>query len=221
MQVHDTANCSGNGNDSTVSVPFSVLFTGFAPGATGTVTAYTQPGGQEVGSRTITLGPDGSRCARVTGDVPAGQYKIVYDFGSGTGKQKVIRIEDDKPKPTASPSKPIGTLTPTPTNSATSSPSASVTATVTPTATGSVTPSSSASTSTSASPGNTTPAPTGTPTTAPGPDGTLTFTPVNTGSGSLPNTGSAAAQLGALAFLSVAVGALLVLVGHRRGPRRL
>ena len=58
MLVRQSTDCSGSGNASTVSVPFSVLFTGFAPNATGTVVAYTQPGGVEVGRRTITVGPD-------------------------------------------------------------------------------------------------------------------------------------------------------------------
>src|SRR5262245_6197095 len=86
MLVRQSTGGSGPGSDATVSVPFSVLFTGFAPFAHGTVTAYTQPGHEEVGHRAIVLDEHGESCQRVTGDVPPGQYKIVYDFASGTGK---------------------------------------------------------------------------------------------------------------------------------------
>ena len=100
MLVRQSDDCSGTGNDSSVSLPFSLLFTGFAPDTTGTVTAFTQPGGDEVGSGTVMVDSNGEACVRVTGEVPTGQYKIVYDFGSGTGKQKVIRITDAEPEPT-------------------------------------------------------------------------------------------------------------------------
>ena len=53
MLVRQSTDCSGNGNVSTVALPFSVLFTGFTPGDTGIVTAYTQPGGVQVGQRTV------------------------------------------------------------------------------------------------------------------------------------------------------------------------
>jgi hypothetical protein len=126
MLVYQSADCSGTGNDPSVSVPFSLLFTGFPPDVTGTVTAFTQPGGDQVGQGTVTVGPDGERCVLVTGEVPAGQYKIVYDFGSGTGKQKVIQITDSEPQPTETATAP--TVTPTaPTETATAP-------TVTPTA---------------------------------------------------------------------------------------
>ena len=51
MLVYDSTTCSGTGNSSSVTLPFSLLFTGFDPGATGTVTAYTQPGGEFVADR--------------------------------------------------------------------------------------------------------------------------------------------------------------------------
>ena len=37
MLVKDTADCSGSGNVSTVTLPFSLMFTGFDPYDTGTV----------------------------------------------------------------------------------------------------------------------------------------------------------------------------------------
>ena len=103
MLVRQSVDCSGNGNDSSVSVPFSLLFTGFAPGAEGTVSAFTQPGNELVGSGEVKVDEAGEACVRVTGEVPPGNYKIVYDFGSGTGKQKVIHIRDSEPEPTESP----------------------------------------------------------------------------------------------------------------------
>ena len=106
MQVRQSENCSGTGDDAFVSVPFSLWFTGFTPGAEGTVTAFTSPGGEEVGHGTVTVDADGQACVRVSGDVPPGNYKIVYDFGSGTGKQKVVHIRDSEPQPTESPSSP-------------------------------------------------------------------------------------------------------------------
>jgi hypothetical protein len=135
MLVRQSEDCSGTGTASVVSLPFSLLFTGFDPDATGTVTAYTQPGGEQVGQGTVTVGPDGERCVLVTGEVPPGQYKLVYDFGSGTGKQKVIRITGAQPMPTESPTTPTETPT-TPTVAPTVTPT---TPSVTPT-TPSVTP---------------------------------------------------------------------------------
>ncbi len=221
MLVRQSTDCSGNGNSSSVTVPFSIYFTGFEPFATGTVTAYTQPGGEEVGSRSITLGPDGSRCYRVTGDVPPGQYKIVYDFGSGTGKQKVIRIEGAAPTPSPTPTK-------TPTKSPTSSPSvtptvsptvtSSVSPSVSPTVTSSVSPSGSATGSPSASPSESEsvlPTSTAAPSESEDVEG-LTFTPVDT----LPDTGSShvSRNLSIGAGL-VVLGSLLVAVSLRRRPR--
>ena len=51
MQVHRSEDCSGNGNASVVSLPFSALFTGFPPDATGPVTAFAQPGNVTWGRR--------------------------------------------------------------------------------------------------------------------------------------------------------------------------
>ena len=130
MQVRQSEDCSGSGNDSTVTIPFSLFFVGFEPFDTGTVVAFTQPGGEQVGEATVTVGPDGSRCVLVTGTVPAGQYKIVYDFGSGTGKQKVIEIVGPAP-PTDTSTPTTTTITPTPTTT-TITPTPTTT-TVTPT----------------------------------------------------------------------------------------
>ena len=114
MLVRQSENCSGTGDDAFVSVPFSLWFTGFAPNATGTVTAFTQPGGDEVGSGTVMVDSNGEACVRVTGEVPTGQYKIVYDFDSGTGKQKVIHIRDSEPPPTEPPTDPRPSRPPSP-----------------------------------------------------------------------------------------------------------
>ena len=104
MLVRQSTDCSGTGTTSTVYFPFSVLFTGFEPGETGEVTAFTQPGGEQVGHRTVTVDEQGNRCELVEGTVPPGQYKLVYDFESGTGKQKVIRLVAP-PGGSASPSR--------------------------------------------------------------------------------------------------------------------
>ena len=150
MQVRQSQDCSGSGSDSTVTIPFSLFFVGFEPYDTGTVVAFTQPGGEKVGEATVTVGPDGSRCVLVTGKVPPGQYKIVYDFGSGTGKQKVIQIvgpapptdtstpttTTDTPTPTTTtvtPTPTISTVTPTPTTTTVTPTPTTTTDTPTPT----------------------------------------------------------------------------------------
>lgn len=135
MLVFDNTTCVGTGNASSVTLPFSLLFTGFEPGASGTVSAYTQPGGALVGTATLTLDDTGRRCAFVDGDVESGMYKIVYDFGSGTGKQKVIAVRDpDNPTGTPEPSEPSeSTVTATSTITTTSTATETVTATSTTT----------------------------------------------------------------------------------------
>ena len=68
------------------------------------------------------------------GEVPPGNYKIVYDFGSGTGKQKVVHIrEDSEPQPTESPSSPPPESPTCPPESPTSPPESPTAPTVTPT----------------------------------------------------------------------------------------
>ena len=59
MLVRQSTDCSGSGNASTVYFPFCVLFTGFEPGETGEVTAFTQPGGEQVGHRIVTVDEHG------------------------------------------------------------------------------------------------------------------------------------------------------------------
>ena len=49
MLVRQSEHCAGTGDDAFVSLPFSLLFTGFAPHAEGTVSAFTQPGNEFVG----------------------------------------------------------------------------------------------------------------------------------------------------------------------------
>lgn len=132
MLVFDNTTCAGTGNSSSVTLPFSLLFTGFEPGATGTVSAYTQPGGALVGTATLTLDDSGQRCAFVDGEVESGMYKIVYNFGSGTGKQKVIRVRDPD-QPTGSPDPSESTITATSTVTTTSTATETVTATSTTT----------------------------------------------------------------------------------------
>lgn len=150
MLVYDNTTCAGTGNASSVTLPFSLLFTGFEPGATGTVSAYTQPGGVLVGSATLTLDDSGRRCAFVDGDVESGMYKIVYDFGSGTGKQKVIRVRDpDRPTGTPDPSESTATVTSTSTETSTSTATETVTATATNTDNGVTPPVTSTETTTS------------------------------------------------------------------------
>jgi LPXTG-motif cell wall-anchored protein len=118
-----------------VQIPFTLLFTGFEPHASGTVVAYSQPGGQQVGSADVTVDALGVRCLRVVGDAAPGQYKLVYDFGSGTGKQKVVTVEPG-PSPTASSSQSepaTGSEEPTATDTATSTGSEVTTISATPT----------------------------------------------------------------------------------------
>jgi hypothetical protein len=178
MLVRQDIHCAGTGTASTVYLPFALYFTGYPPHTVGTVSAYTQPGGHLVASREITLDASGARCVEVVGSATPGQYKIVYDFGSGAGKQKVIRVvPDPSVTATASPSHPIATVSPTRTTPAPTSPTASV-----------------APSTTSAGPtvsgGPTTSAPT---TSAPP---TLTTSPTGTasgGSGASPSTSSAPA----------------------------
>jgi len=68
--VHQDIHCGGSGNSSTVYMPFALHFTRFPPNATGTVSAYTQPGGQLVGTSNVTLDAQGNRCVEVSGDAP-------------------------------------------------------------------------------------------------------------------------------------------------------
>ncbi len=143
MLVRQSDDCSGSGSDSTVTIPFSLFFVGFEPKETGTIVAFTQPGGEKVGEATVTVGPDGSLCVRVTGTAPAGQYKIVYDFGSGTGKQKVIEIVGPAPPTdtstpsttTDTPTPTISTITPTPTTTTVTPTPTTTTVTPTPSTT--------------------------------------------------------------------------------------
>ena len=218
MLVRQTLDCSGTGNASTVHVPFSVLFTGFAPNETGTVTAYTQPGGQQVGQRTVRVGPDGTRCVRVRGNVPPGQYKIVYDFGSGTGKQKVIRITGPGPKPTVTPTRP--TVTPT---TPTDTPTAPTVTPTTPTVTPPTTPAGTVTASTSGPPTST--ASSSATSSPPTRVGHLKFTQlprtaVAAGTRSLPKTGGpSVAPLTIIGTVLLGFGALLAGTSLRRRKR--
>jgi hypothetical protein len=153
--VHQDIHCGGSGNSSTVYMPFALYFTGFPHNATGTVSAYTQPGGQLVGSGNVTLDSHGNRCVEVSGDAPPGQYKIVYDFGSGTGKQKVVRlVAAPSATPTVTPSHPIATVTPTSSSATPTTTSASPSTTSASPSTTSASP-----TTTSASPSTTSASP--------------------------------------------------------------
>lgn len=135
MLVRQAIDCSGTGTTSTVSLPFGLLFEGFEPLQTGTVTAFTQPGGVEIGAATVTVDAAGNRCVEVIGEnnPPPGQYKLVYQFGSGAGKSKVITLEAPpatSPPPTTPP--PVTTTETTPeTTSVTTPVTTSVTTPVT------------------------------------------------------------------------------------------
>jgi hypothetical protein len=202
--VRDTPDCSGTGNASTVVVPFSLFFTGFEPFSQGTVTAYKQPGGTEVASITATTDANGQLCIRVDGNPAPGQYKIVYDFDDGTGKQKVIRVE--VPGPTSSP-----TPTPTPTTSVTATPSPTTAPTTTPT--GSPSPTDSGTITPSTPPtGSATPTSTPTPTD----DGTLVLSVVNLGGGLAATGGAGSVQSLLVAVAMLGLGSVLVLASRRR-----
>ena len=199
--VHQDIHCGGSGNSSTVYMPFALHFTRFPPNATGTVSAYTQPGGQLVGTSNVTLDAQGNRCVEVSGDAPPGQYKIVYDFGSGTGKQKVIRlVTAPTPTPTVTPSHPIATVTPT-------------SASATPTTTSASPSTTSASpTTTSASPSLTSTS-TGVPTASVSPTDTapeFVFTPE-----ALAPTGASQEPL--TVGLALALAGLVLILFTRRG----
>lgn len=225
MLVHDNTVCAGTGNASSVTLPFSLLFTGFDPDATGTVTAYTQPGGEFVAEATITLDSEGERCVRVDGEAPTGQYKIVYDFGSGTGKQKVIYVRnpDDPGNPTPPPT--TATITSTSTVTSTVTSTETVTATVTETITTVTPPETTTGTTTSTQTVTatetgtvtSTATVTSTPSFTPGPgetdvEGDLDFTPVD------PLAPSGASTTGGLlpaALVLLLSGAALVAVSRR------
>ena len=190
MLVRQDVHCGGTGNASSVYLPFALYFTGFAPNTVGTVSAYTQPGGHLVASRAVTLDAQGARCVEVVGSATPGQYKIVYDFGSGAGKRKVIQIVPG-PTASASPSHPIATVSPsttgTPTSPATPSVSATATTTGSPGATATASPSPSTSES-----------------------GDLEFIPEY-----LPPTGGPATSTLPAGLVLLAVGGLLVLASRR------
>jgi len=235
MQVRQTEDCSGNGNLSVVSLPFSLFFDGFAPHDTGTVTGFTQPGNVQVGQGTVTVDENGFACLRVTGHAEPGQYKIVYDFGSGTGKQKVIRLVGPGPTETTEPSPSESATSPSdsPTSATPTTPTATET---TPTATvtsPSVTPTSSMPTLTPPPPTDTsaptsTSAPASTSGTATGSVSAtaspttdvahLKFKQVPTGAGGeqLPKTGGSGATLVFGATLLVA-GAVVASAARVRG----
>jgi hypothetical protein len=225
MLVYDNTTCAGTGNASTVTLPFSLLFTGFEPDVTGTVAAFTQPGGEFVAEATITLGPDGSRCVRVDGDAPSGQYKIVYDFGSGTGKQKVIRVINPGDAPVGTPPPTTTTITSTGTVTQTVTSTETITETVTATDTGTTPPvettgtttSTQTVTSTETGAVTSTATVTTTPSFTPGPsdtdvEGDLDFTPVD------PLAPSGASGTGGLlpaGLVLLVAGAALVAVSRR------
>jgi len=218
MLVKDADDCSGNGNSSTVTIPFSLYFTGFDPFTTGTVTAYTQPGGVEVASAPVQVDGAGNRCVLVEGDAPPGQYKIVYDFGSGTGKQKVIRVAA---APTATPtSTPTATPTATPTSTPTETPTDTATSTPTDTTT-----STSTDTATSTPTDTATGTPTSSDTATSGPGsapsataGDLVLTPLGVvDQASLPATGGTTPGLLPLA-LALTVAGLIAVVATRTRP---
>ena len=168
MLVRQNTDCSGTGNESTVSFPFTLFFSGFESGVTGEVTAFTQPGGTQVGHRSVTVDELGNRCELVDGTAPPGQYKIVYDFGSGTGKQKVIRLEAaPAPTPSGGPS-PTESAAPPTTGPPTTGPPTTGPPTTGPTSTGSApaTP----------PPGTTSPTP---PTSSVAGAGSVTFRPLS------------------------------------------
>jgi LPXTG-motif cell wall-anchored protein len=220
MLVKDSDDCSGTGSVAKVAMPFSLEFTGFAPFDTGLVEARTQPGDVLVGSGTVQVNEDGYQCVRVDGDVPNGLYKLVYDFGSGTGKQKVVQLVGQPSGPTPTPTlTPTGspsptltpTVTPTPTQTSTSTPTVTASPTLTPTLSPTAT----------ATPTASTPVPTssaGTVTNAPGQGdpGNVDFDqliPVQ-----LPDTGAGGDALTAGAILLIA-GVVAVVASRRRGVR--
>jgi len=207
MLVRQDVHCGGTGNASSVYLPFALYFTGFAPNTVGTVSAYTQPGGHLVASRAVTLDAQGARCVEVVGSATPGQYKIVYDFGSGAGKRKVIQIVPG-PTASASPSHPIATVPPSTT--ATASPSHPI-ATVPPSTTGTptspATPSVSATATTTGSPGATA---TASPSPSTSESGDLEFIPEY-----LPPTGGPATSTLPAGLVLLAVGGLLVLASRR------
>jgi len=220
--VHQDIHCGGSGNSSTVYMPFALHFTRFPPNATGTVSAYTQPGGQLVGTSNVTLDAQGNRCVEVSGDAPPGQYKIVYDFGSGTGKQKVIRlVTAPTPTPTVTPSHPIATVTPTSASATPTTTSASPSTTSASPTTTSASPS-----TTSASPSTTSASPT---TTSASPSLTSTSTGVPTASVSPTDTApefvftpealapTGASQEPLTVGLALALAGLVLILFTRRG----
>lgn len=232
MLVSDGISCQGAGNDSAVTIPFSLWFTGFAAGATGTVSAYTQPGGELVATRDVTLDENGQGCLRVTGDAPSGRYKLVYDFGSGTGKQKVIYVTNPRPtqSPVPTPSVTTETATATETVTATETETATTTETVTATdvtppvtSTETVTSTSTVtSTATETTTITSTATVTPTATTGTGSEGDLVLTPVDPVDPLAPSGAGATGLLPAAALL-LAVGLLLVVGATRWStgtPRR-
>ena len=84
--VRQSTDCSGTGTASTVYFPFSALFTGFEPGETGEVTAFTQPGGEQVGHRAVTVDEHGNRCELVEGTVPPRPVQIRVRLRVGYGE---------------------------------------------------------------------------------------------------------------------------------------
>jgi hypothetical protein len=209
MLVKQDVHCADSGTTSTVYLPFALYFTGYAPHETGTVSAYTQPGNERIGTATITLDSQGSRCVEVVGQATPGQYKIVYDFGSGTGKQKVIRLVD-APGASHTP-----TPAPTPTSASPSTTSASPTTTSASPSTTSASPTttSASPSTTSASPSTTSASPSdpgGTASPSPSESDHVEFIPEN-----LAPTGSSGPSPLPGALVLLAVGGLLVLVSGR------
>jgi hypothetical protein len=95
IMVFDAVGCSGGeaqGTSPTVTVPFSIGGTGFDANQAGTATIAIQPGGQVVFTASATADANGAWCLSPI-DLPPGQYKVVFTFGNGTGKQKVFRVE--------------------------------------------------------------------------------------------------------------------------------
>jgi hypothetical protein len=220
VTVYDAVGCSGSGNASHVTPPFSVLITGLPPFSRHSTLYVTD----KDASPEITYGPytipnvnaQGAVCLNVQ-NAPSGTWKIdVVEEGSGSTDSKVVTVEGGSPITTV----PVPTTTPrAPTT--TTMPTTSTTGT-------------SGSTSTTLVPPPTTATPTTVtlpPEPLPFPDGGWTIEAVSlqtaaaipttvtptTSSGALPRTGSVAVTLVATGAGLTGMGLLvLVIAGDER-----
>jgi hypothetical protein len=234
--VYDTVDCSGGGNSSTVTVPFSIGGVNYPPNQPLNVFATDMATNERFGPFVMTTDATGDFCGRVD-QARVTQWKIdIEQPGSGFTDSKVIKVVASSPPstttapPTTAPStsvQPSTTIQPstTTTTAASSTTTTTSSGTSTTTTTGpnpsstTTTGSSSTTTATTAASTTTTTAAVSTTTTAPAAvEAAFVLVQIPaTLSSTLPFTGSSITpRLAGLAVALIAIGTIACLAARRR-----